>query len=308
MKWLEISVSVRAEDIESVSNIYDDIGTGGVIIEDPAIIYDVLSLGNIETVAFETIPEQGSLPIIKGYLPMDEKLSSRLAEFQTALVGINSDYPSKINIAEIEDSSWSEKWREFYTPVKLGDRFLIQPSWLPIDEASEGLLIIEMDPGMAFGCGNHPTTAMCVEMLEKIVFGGEKVIDVGTGSGILSIVAALMGASSIIAVDSDSVAVKVARENVQANGLENIINVREGNLTSGIFTKFDIVVANIVADVINSLLPSVPHLLKDGGKFIASGIIAGRREEMARNIENSGLKIIKVINSGEWTGFLAEKP
>jgi ribosomal protein L11 methyltransferase len=149
---------------------------------------------------------------------------------------------------------------------------------------------------------------MCVELLEQIIAGGEKVIDVGTGSGILSIGAALLGASSIIAVDFDPVAVRVARENVQANGLEKIIDVREGNLTSGIFTKSDIIVANIIADVINSLLPSVPSLLKDGGRFIASGIISGRREEVAHNLENSGLKIIKSVNNGEWTAFLSEKP
>jgi ribosomal protein L11 methyltransferase len=307
VKWLEIGVSVNTEDIESVINIYDDIGTGGVIIEDPAIIYNLLASGNNETLAFETIPEQGSLPVIKGYLPVSERLSASLEDFQKALTGINPDYPGRITLIEIEDKSWAEKWKEFYNPLKLGERLLIQPSWLPIDKNSEDRIIIEMDPGMAFGCGNHPTTAMCVELLEKIVAGGEKVIDIGTGSGILSIGAALLGAASIIAVDSDPVAVRVAKENVQTNGLEKIIDVREGNLASGICSKFDIIVANIIADVINSLLPSVPSLLKDGGRFIASGIISGRQEEVAHNLKNSGLKIIKTVNNGEWTAFLSEK-
>ena len=164
-----------------------------------------------------------------------------------------------------------------------------------------------MDPGMAFGCGTHATTAMCVELLEEIIVADKTVVDVGTGSGILSIVSAMLGAREVQAVDLDPVAVRVARDNIAANGLDRLISVGEGNLLEGFTGKVDIVVANIIADVIKKLLPSVLLLLSEGGCFIASGIIKSRSQEVAQAIREHGLDVIKTSTQGEWIAFLAQK-
>lgn len=307
MKWMEISVAVSRDDIEAVSDIFDGMGTGGGVIEDPAIIYDVVARGSIETVALAPPEDPGSPPVVKGYLPAGHGLYEKLEEFRGALAAVDPGYPSRLRLREIEESSWMDKWREFYHPVRVGRRILVKPSWVPVDP-EEGRVVIEMDPGMAFGCGTHPTTAMCMALLEEVIRGGETVLDVGAGSGILSLAAARLGASEVVAVDSDPTAVRTARENVEANGLGGLVRVREGDLLDGIGTPADVIVANIVADVIIRLLPRAVSLLRGGGKFIASGVISGRREEVAGAIEASGLAVLKTTSEGEWAAFMAIKP
>jgi len=307
LKWMEITVCVNRDDMDAVSCIFDFIGTGGVVIEDPALIYDLLSQGNSETIAMDVTVNPEDPPLIKGYLPDDGKIRERLEELREALGSINSSYPSGLCIVEMEDSNWLERWRDFYHPVRVGKSFLVRPTWEAAGE-DKGLLVIEMDPGMAFGCGTHPTTTMCMTLLEDAVRGGEAVLDVGTGSGILAIAAARLGAARVLAMDFDGVAVRTARENVKQNGLQDRIEVWEGNLLDGVDMPADIVVANIVADIILTLLPRACTLLKPGGRFITSGIISHRREEMDRALTGSGLTIIKTLNEGEWTAFLARKP
>jgi len=305
LRWMEITVCVSREDMDTVSVILDCIGSGGVIIEDPALIYDVVSQGNNETIAMEVNVNPEDPPLIKGYLPVDEKIHERLGELREALFNINPSYPAGLGLVEVEDHNWLERWREFYHPVRVGRSLLVRPTWESAGE-TEGMLVIEMDPGMAFGCGTHPTTTMCMTLLEDAVRGGEAVLDVGTGSGILAIAAARLGASRVLAMDLDGVAVRTARENVSQNGLEDRIDVREGNLLNDVDMQADIIVANIVADIILMLLPRACFLLKPGGRFITSGIISHRREEMERAITESGLCIIKTLHEGEWTAYLAE--
>ncbi|MCL6478658.1 MAG: 50S ribosomal protein L11 methyltransferase [Peptococcaceae bacterium] len=307
MKWMEIAVRVRREDIDAASDVFDGIKTGGVVIEDPALIYAVISQGNAETLAMDAPADPFAPPVVKGYLPVDGNLSGRLAELYDGLGRIDPAYREQVVLAEKDDSSWLDRWRQFYRPERVGRRLLVKPVWEPVEPA-EGLLVIELDPGMAFGCGTHPTTRMCMTLIEDVVGGGETVLDVGTGSGILSIAAAKMGAAAVVAVDSDGVAVRVARENVAVNGLTGVVDVREGNLLDGVDTPADVIVANIVADVIMEMLPRAVSLLKEGGKFIASGVIAGRRGEVAGAVEKSGLNILKTLAEGEWAAFLAEKP
>lgn len=307
MQWLELAVRVRREDIEAVSDIFHRLNTGGVIIDDPALIFNVVNEGSIETVAMDAPRDPTEQPVVKGYLPVDEYLAGKLEDFYKGLGRIDPMYRQLIVAVEKDDSSWLNRWREFYHPERVGRRLLVKPTWEPAEPA-EGLLVIEMDPGMAFGCGTHPTTRMCLCLLEDVIRGGETVLDVGTGSGILSIAAVKLGAASVTAVDSDAVAVRVARENAAVNGLADRVQIREGHLLDGVQSPVDIIVANIVADVILMLLPQAVPLLNPGGKLIASGIIAGRKEELAGAMGSHGLKLIQTVTAGEWTAFLAESP
>lgn len=307
MKWMEISVTVNREDMDAVSDIFGGLGTGGVVIEDPALIYDVVREGSEETLAMDISrldPE--ALPCIKGYLPADAGFGSILSGLLDALGGINRSYPPEVTLREVEDEDWMNRWRDYYHPFRVGKRLMVKPTWEQPD-AGEGLLVIKMDPGMAFGCGTHSSTSMCMRLLEDTVRGGENVIDVGAGSGILAITAVKLGAAGALAVDTDAGAVRTARENVSLNGLEGSITVKEGNLLENIDTRADIIVANIVADVIIKLLVAAAGLLKEGGRFIASGIISGRQEEVAIAIEKTGMHIIDTLREGEWVAFLAGK-
>lgn len=307
MMWVEIGVQVEREDMEAVIAIYDLIGTGGVEIEDPALIYSIISNGNEETVAINTPVDKDAPPVIKGYLPLNKRLAGKLKKFHNHLATVAPSCLKRVMLREVDDNDWKDRWKKFYHPVKVGRRLLVKPAWENAGGAAEDRVVIEMDPGMAFGCGTHTTTVLGMCLLEDIISGGETVIDVGTGSGILAVTAAKLGAAAVVAVDSDPVAVRAARENAACNGMKDIINVRGGNLLDGIEIKADIIVANIIADVIIRLLPAAATHLPAGGKFIASGIIAGRKDEVAAAIVKSGLIIRENVNQGEWSAFLAKK-
>jgi len=307
LKWMEISLTVSREDLDAVSDIFNGFGTGGVVIEDPALIYDVVSGGSEETVAMDiSRVDPEAPPRIMGYLPADDGFGSILRGLLDALGSIKRLYSQGVTLREVEDEDWMNRWRDYYHPFRVGSRLLVKPTWEQA-LAGEDLLVIEMDPGMAFGCGTHSSTSMCMRLLEDIVRGGEYVIDVGTGSGILAITALKLGAAGALAVDTDAGAVRTARENVSINGLSGAIAVKEGNLLEGLDTGADIIVANIVADVILSLIPAAVSLLKRRGAFIASGIIAGRAGELESALAVHGLVIKKVLREGEWAAFLAEK-
>ncbi|MCL5057080.1 MAG: 50S ribosomal protein L11 methyltransferase [Actinobacteria bacterium] len=304
---MEIGITVHREDMDAVSDIFDGLGTGGVVIEDPALIYDVVSGGSEDTVAMDiSLVDPEAPPCIKGYLPADDGFGDLLSGLLDALGSINRSYPPEVTLREVEDEDWMNRWRDYYHPFRVGKRLMVKPTWEQAD-TGEGLLVIEMDPGMAFGCGTHSSTSMCMRLLEDTVRAGEYVIDVGTGSGILAIAAVKLGASAALAVDTDAGAVRTARENVSLNGLEGAITVKEGNLLEGLDTRADIIVANIVADVIIKLLPAAASLLKEGGRFMASGIISGRQEEVAAAIGKTGMNIINTLREGEWVAFLAVK-
>jgi ribosomal protein L11 methyltransferase len=306
MKWMEISLAVSREDLDAVSGLFDDAGTGGVVIEDPALIYAVAKEGSRETVALDiSRVDPAAPPRIKGFLPADDRFERVYAGLLEALGKIDRSYPRRAALREVADEDWMHRWRDYYHPFRVGKRLLVKPTWEPAG-TGEDLLVIEMDPGMAFGCGTHASTSMCMRLLEDTVRGGESVIDVGTGSGILAITAAKLGASRVLAVDADPGAVRTARENVCLNGLEGIITLREGNLLEGVEAGADIIAANIVADVIIALLPAACSLLEEGGRLITSGIISGRHDEVAAAMAKNGLHIVNTLREGEWVAFLAE--
>jgi len=206
-----------------------------------------------------------------------------------------------LTLQGVKEEDWAENWKQYYKPFRLGDHMVVKPTWEPWD-TQEGDLIIEIDPGMAFGTGTHETTAMCVGLIEKYYRGGT-LLDVGTGSGILAIAAARLGAKGIVAVDIDPDAVRVAKENVEHNGLSSAIDVREGDLLQGLSQRFDFAVANILAPVICMLAAPLKNHLMPGGRFICSGIIAEAEADVNAALLSAGYVIDEIQHKGDWVAF-----
>ena len=306
MKWAEISIRTTHEATELIAEIFHDLGASGVVIEDPELVNTYRNSGIWD---YTDIPEATNTEVVtvKAYLPMDEELDDKLRAFEKevdALAGHNIDKGAgDISCSEIQDEDWANNWKTYFHTEKIGDIIVIKPSWEEYT-ASPDDIVIELDPGMAFGTGTHPTTSMCIRILEEIVTGGMKIFDVGTGSGVLAIAAAKLGATEVTAVDFDPVAVTVASENVAINHANSIISVGRGDLLKGVEGKADIVIANIIADIIILLLDDIPNKLKIGGTMIASGIIADRLGDVTEAVIAHGLLVDRVLEEGGWAAMV----
>lgn len=304
MNWLEVAVQVPPEGLELVAEIFHDLGTGGVVIEDPAVIQRYESVTDPDEWGVKGLQPDAS-PVVKGYFAVNESLTGRLEELKAAVANLELLPAPRISYCEIAEEDWANCWKAYYKPVRLGKHLVIKPSWEDF-QAETGDIIIELDPGMSFGSGNHPTTTMCLELLEKHIQGGESVYDIGTGSGILAIAAALLGAGSVKAVDLDPVACVTAIENVRRNGVADRVQINEGDLLSSLDGKADIIVANIIARVIAQLAADVVGRLAPGGIFIASGIISEKGPEVIAALEKNGLNVIEQLKSGDWVALVAQ--
>jgi ribosomal protein L11 methyltransferase len=309
MKWAEISIQTTHEATEAVADIFHDLGSSGVVIEDPELVNSYRRSGTWE---YCDIPEEEDTETVtvKAYLPVDEELDEKLRRFEERINNlVNHDIDKglgHINWREVQEEDWASAWKEHFQPVKIGKQVVVKPTWCEY-EAGKGVLVIELDPGMAFGTGTHHTTAMCVRLLEDVVRPGITVFDIGTGSGILAIAAAKLGAGTVQAVDLDAVAVRVAIENVELNRLTGSIAVARGDLLSGVTGKADIVVANIIADIIIKMLPDVPDRLTGAGLFIAGGIIAERLGDVTEKLLSCGLVVDSVAEEGGWATVVARR-
>lgn len=206
----------------------------------------------------------------------------------------------------VNEEDWANNWKKYYKPIKIGENLIIKPAWEKLDEPTDRI-IVNINPGMMFGTGTHESTRMCMKLLEKFVKEDTRLFDVGAGSGILSITALLLGAKSAFAVDIDENVNEVAMQNAKLNGVEDRIKVKCLDLATGVKETYNMVVANIVADVIIRLVPQLPALLEDGGVFITSGIIDDREEDVKNAIKKAGLEIIEVLYENDWVAIAATK-
>lgn len=312
MKWSELSIHTTNEAIESISNILHEAGASGVVIEDSDDLTkdreDVF--GEIYSLDPEDFPTEGV--ILKAYLPVNSFLGeavegiklaiNNLAEFNIN-VGRNV-----VTISEVNEEDWATSWKKYYHPVKISKRFTIVPTWETYHPVSSDELIIELDPGMAFGTGTHPTTVMSLQALEKHVERGNTVIDVGTGSGVLAIGAALLEAGSVRALDLDEIAVKAAGLNAKLNKVQDRVNVFHGNLLEAIDDPADVVVANILAEIIMSFTDDAYQAVKPGGIYITSGIIAQKKNDVKQALEASGFAIEDIMMMEDWVTIISKKP
>ena len=305
MNWMEIAVTVSSDGEEAVTELFYRLGTKGVVVEAPELIKEYIDSGIWDYHAFGDIQISGRI-VVKGYLPEDERLKIRLISLREEIVLLNNLFPEWVVKTEsimVKEEDWANEWKKYFKPVRVGKKILIKPSW---EEASsqEGDVIIEIDPGMAFGTGTHPTTVLCLEALEEYVQPGQLIFDIGTGSGILAVAAAKLGAR-VQAGDIDTLAVRIAKENVCLNKVEDRVEVGAGNLGEVFTGQADMVIANIIADVIIELLPQLPSLLKPRGLFIASGIIDLRADQVRGKMKEHGLELMACLEDYGWVCLVA---
>ena len=313
MDWMEYTVLTTTEASDLISQILMDAGSTGTMIEDKN---DVAANQRPEgqwDIIDEAIAQRiGDDVKVTGYYEVDERLADRVAFIEGELrrlrgMDLGMDL-GKLEVLrhDVAEQDWTESWKAAFKPFRLGEHMLIRPSWEDV-EPREGDHVIEIDPGMAFGTGTHETTGMCVRLVEKYVKPGDRVIDIGTGTGILAIAAAHMGAKPVLATDLDAVAVRVAAENVRINGFEGVIDVRCGDLLDVVQESGDVVIANIIADVIIMLARPVRERIADGGIFICSGISAERRRDVLDALAGAGFEVLDDLIEGEWCAMAARK-
>lgn len=303
MKWTEIMVITSPENEDIVSNILYDAGATGLAIEDPR---DIMELSKDSTDWDFVDPSLIKIDLdkisIKAYFSESQKLNSVIDFVKKEMEKVQGE----IVFSEIDEKDWAESWKKYYKPRRIGTNIVIKPTWESIDE-KEGDLVIELDPGMAFGTGTHETTMMCIEALEKFMNNGDKVYDIGCGSGILSIAAAKLGASDIVAVDLDPNCIKVSNENILKNEVEDKIHAIQGNLLDVVEDKADVIVSNIIAEIIVKMSKDLREYLADNGIFIASGIILEKIKLVEDSLVENGFEILEIKKLGEWACIVARK-
>jgi len=308
--WIEITIHTTNEASEIVESILLDYGSTGVAIEDPTTLEENLhdDFGTIVELSPTDYPEVGV--IVKGYineLNFDDETFNRFKdELEQLGKNINIGEFFKIETTTIQDSDWENSWKDYFDILNIGEKFVIVPTWREY-ENEEDKYVINIDPGMAFGTGGHETTSLCIKNLEKYVKPHDNVIDVGCGSGILSIAASYLTDGSLKAVDLDKLAVDVSRENFALNNLKNRIEVEEASLLTKETKKYDVIVANILAHIIELMLEDAYKLLEDGGYFITSGIIKDKKDELLEKMLEQGFKLVEETSDNEWYSFVVTK-
>jgi ribosomal protein L11 methyltransferase len=312
MKWSEISIHTTNEAIEPISHILHEAGASGVVIEDPFELTKEREdrFGEIYQLNPDDYPEEGV--IVKAYLPVNSFLGETVEAIKESinnLIIFNIDIGvNKVTISEVNEEEWATAWKKYYNPVKISERFTIVPTWEIYTPVSSDELIIELDPGMAFGTGTHPTTVMCIQALERTVRPGDRVIDVGTGSGVLSIAAAMLEAEDVRAYDLDEVAVSSAKLNIKLNKVSKKVTVSQNNLLDGVEEhSADVIVANILAEVILRFTDDVARVVTPGGFFIASGIIQQKKDLVKDALVDSGFEIVETILMEDWVAIIAKR-
>ena len=315
MKWLELHIDTVHAGLNAVETLLSSLGIDGVVIDDETEFQDFLENNHQywDYVDEDLEKQMQGKSRVTFYLEANEEGFAKMGEVRIALEDLKQRRRDcgtlLMTLENLEDADWENNWKQYYKPMEIGERLLVIPQWETAD--TKGRVPLILDPGLTFGTGSHATTRLCLTALEQRIHGGERVLDLGCGSGILSIAALLLGADCAFACDIDDKCLKVAYENAALNGIgPDTYTVKVGDiltdtaLRADIGTGYDIVVANIVADVIIALAPAVRPLLKKDGVFLCSGIIDDRAEEVAGKLLEAGLEILETHSSEGWFSYL----
>ena len=326
MKYLELVIHTNRAGLEPLEACLMEMGLNDMVVNDPMDLQDLMNKKHDydwDYIGDEVLEMADTEPTITLYFDGDEtgngyalaqEVDLKVDELRQAMMngeyGENADFgPLTVTTTLHDDSEWKDNWKEYFKPSRVSEKILVCPTWeeyeLSDEERAQGIRILKIDPGMAFGTGTHETTSLCMKAMEKYMKKGASVLDVGCGSGILSIAADLLGAGDVLGIEIDPVAVEVSRENLELNACKESVRVIEGDLTKGVDYEADIVVANLMADLVMMLTPDVRRHMKEGAKYISSGIIDEKLEEVKNAVIASGFNIDEVMTDGMWCAIVA---
>lgn len=303
MEWTEINISVLPQDADKAGDIAQMVVPYGIYIEDyTGLEEQVQEIAHIDLIDEELLQKDRSHAIIHIYISPEENPAEAIAFLSERYNAEGIEH--KIDTKGCEEEDWLNNWRNYFHPTPIGEKLLIRPTWRENYDAGDRI-VLNIDPGLAFGTGNHETTRLCLETLERYIHGGEKMLDVGCGSGILAIAGLLLGAKEALGVDIDEMAVKTAKENAKMNGVDDRFEVVCGNLTDKVSGKYDVIAANIVADAIIMLSSGVKNFMDENTVYIMSGIIDTRRDDVVNAIKDD-FDIIEEITDNGWVCLVAK--
>ena len=303
MEWTDIQITVPQQYAETAEAIATMVSNGGIYIEDYRDLeQQAWEIAHVDLIEQELLDKDRDKVVVHLYLAPDENPAEVLGLLHTRLAA--AEVPYQLDTAGVQQEDWETGWKAFYHAMDIGQRLAIVPGWETYDTDR---IVITMDPGMAFGTGTHETTSLCLETLDSMVKGGERVLDIGTGSGILAIAALKLGAAEAEGVDIDPMCVRTAGENAARNGVADRFKVLVGDLSDKASGQYNIITANIVAAAILSLAPHVPVLMAPGARFIASGIIDERKDEVLAGLKAAGLEPVEVKEKRGWVCIICKK-
>ncbi len=306
MEWLEIKINIPAAAVEQASAIANMVVPYGIYIEDYSDLEQgAWEIAHIDLIDEDLLQQDRSTACIHVYFDPQENPAEAVAFLQERYAAAN--IPCAVETAQVREQDWANNWKKYFKPLAVGEKLLICPSWETV-ENTENRAVLSIDPGMAFGTGGHDTTRMVLEASESLITASTTVLDVGCGSGVLSIASLLLGAQSALGVDIDELAVKMAVENGAKNGFSAPrYTILQGDLVQQVSGTFDLVLANIVADAILLLSPAIPAFLNPGGTYIVSGILAERGDEVANALVACGFRVRRRLERGGWVCLVCEK-
>ena len=302
MEWTDIQITVPARFADTAEAVATMVSNGGIYIEDYRDLeQQAWEIAHVDLIEQELLDKPRDIVKVHMYLAPDENPAEILPLFRERLDNSGIEYTLETSGVEQED--WQNAWKKYYHAMDIGSRLAIMPGW---EQYETDRTVITMDPGMAFGTGTHETTSLCLETLDSLVKGGERVLDIGTGSGILAIAALKLGAAVAEGVDIDPMCVRTAGENARRNGVQDRFTVLVGDLSDKASGQYNIITANIVAAAILSLAPHVPALMAPGARFIASGIIDTRKDEVLTGLRAAGLEPVEVKEKRGWACIICK--
>ena len=306
MQWTEVKVVCETNageiTLDLIANLFYDLGLRGVVIDDPHLQPD-------ESWGAEAVkPPQHHA--VSGFFPQTGDLDTIIGRLQEKLKTIETGHGIRTHLAlrNISEKDWAESWKTFFKPIKVSQNITIKPSWEELTPPTDEI-VIDIDPGMAFGTGTHPTTILCIQMLQKFIRPMDSVLDVGTGSGILLVAAAKLGAHPLMGVDSDPLATRIAETNLVRNGVApESFEIVQGHLVDKIDQQYDIVVANLLTDIIVDLLDTIPQVLTPEGIFISSGIYAGHQDRIIKKMQTCRMRLLEMQEHEDWVCLVCSGP